>query len=56
MYKITTRTGRTVKTDKPIETYEQAVNEIMRLEAQLHRAGLYEPGYYKIEEVSDNGH
>ena len=53
MYKITTRTGRTVRTDKPIETYEQAVSEIMRLEAQLRRVGLYEPGYYKIEKVKD---
>lgn len=47
MYKIVTRTKRTVQTD--FDTLEKAVNKLKLLELNTKRARIYSPGYYQIE-------
>lgn len=47
MYRITTRTGRTVHTG--IESLNEAVFKLRMLELDTKRANIYSPGYYRIE-------
>ena len=47
MYRITTRTSRTVHTE--IDSLSEAIFKIRVLELNTKRAGIYSPGYYRIE-------
>lgn len=47
MYRITTRTGRTVHTG--IESLKEAAFKLRKLELDTKRASIYSPGYYRIE-------
>ena len=52
MYRITTRTGRTVHTG--IESLNEAVFKLRKLELDTKRANIYSPGYYRIEKYDSN--
>lgn len=49
MYKITTRTQRVVIEN--IETLQEAIIEIKKLESKARLNDDYSPGYYRIEET-----
>lgn len=52
MYRITTRTGRTVHTG--IKSLNEAIFELRMLELDTKRANIYSPGYYRIEKYNTN--
>lgn len=51
MFQIVTRTGRTVKTN--IHCLNNAIQQLKLLEFHQKQAGIYNPGYYKIEKCND---
>lgn len=52
MYRITTRTGRTVHMG--IKSLNEAVYKLRMLELDTKRANIYSPGYYRIEKYDSN--
>lgn len=51
MYRITTRTGRTVHIE--IATLNEAIFKMRVLELNAKRANIYSPGYYRIEKYDE---
>lgn len=51
MYRITTRTGRIVRTE--IISLNNAINALKLLEFKAKRSNIYSPGYYRIEKYDE---